>query len=311
MKILITCPPMLNGIDKLKHFFEEKGIELVLPKVVQVLSEDELIELVPKVDGWIIGDDPATERVFEAGVRGNLKAAVKWGVGVDNVDFKACEKLGIPISNTPLMFGNEVADMALAYLTGLARDSYRVDREVRKGNWIKPPGMSLDGKIVALVGIGDIGLAIARRLKAFGLKVNAYDPFTRLNATEANVNEILPFPEKLGEADFVILACALTTSSFHLINTESLALMKEGVIVINVSRGGLVDEDALIQALSSGKVKSAGLDVFEIEPLPADSKLRQFEQCIYGTHNGSNTKEAVVRASLRAIELIFGYLGVQ
>jgi len=311
MKILVTCPPMLNGINKFKHFFEEKGIELVLPKVVQVLSEDELIELVPKVDGWIIGDDPATERVFKAGVEGNLKAAVKWGVGVDNVDFKACEKLGIPISNTPLMFGNEVADMALAYLTGLARDSYRVDREVRKGNWIKPPGMSLDGKTVALVGIGDIGLAIARRLKAFGLKINAYDPFTRLNAKEANVDEILPFPEKLGEADFVILACALTASNFHLINAESLAKMKDGVIVINVSRGGLVDENALIEALGSGKVKSAGLDVFEVEPLPADSKLRQFEQCIYGTHNGSNTKEAVVRASLRAIELIFGYLGVQ
>jgi D-3-phosphoglycerate dehydrogenase len=126
MKILITCPPMLRGIDQLKHFFEDKGIELILPEVVQTLTEEQLIELVPQVEGWIIGDDPATERVFQAGVEGKLKAAVKWGVGVDNVDFKACEKLGIPISNTPRMFGNEVADMALAYFTGLARDSYRV-----------------------------------------------------------------------------------------------------------------------------------------------------------------------------------------
>jgi len=311
MKILITCPPMLRAINEFRHFFEEKNIELVLPEVVQVLSEEELIELVPKVDGWIIGDDPATERVFKAGIEGSLKAAVKWGVGVDNVDFKACEKLGIPISNTPRMFGNEVADMAIAYFTGLARDSYRVDREFRKGNWIKPPGMSLDSKTVALVGIGDIGLAIARRLKAFDVKINAYDPFSRLNASEANVDQVLPFPEKIGEADFVILACALTTSNFHLINAESIAKMKDGVIIINVSRGGLVDEDALVEALSSGKVKSAGLDVFEIEPLPADSKLRQFDQCIFGTHNGSNTKEAVIRASLKAIELIFGYLGVQ
>lgn len=302
---------MLRAIDQLRYLFEEKGIELITPNVVQVLTEDELVELVPTVDAWIIGDDPATERVFTAGKAGKLVAAVKWGVGVDNVDFKACEKLGIPISNTPRMFGNEVADMALAYFTGLARESYLVDREVRKGNWIKPPGMSLEGKTVALIGIGDIGLATARRLKAFDVKINAYDPFTKLTPAEANVDEILAFPDKLGDADFVILTCALTPSNYHLINKESIGLMKDGVIIINVSRGPLIDEAALTEALISGKVKSAGLDVFEVEPLPADSPLRQFEQCIFGTHNGSNTKEAVIRASLKAVDLLFGYLNIK
>ncbi|HVW97777.1 MAG TPA: phosphoglycerate dehydrogenase [Mucilaginibacter sp.] len=301
---------MLRAIDQLRHFFDEKGIELILPNVVQTLSEEELIDILPGVDAWIIGDDPATERVFAAGKAGKLRAAVKWGVGVDNVDFKACEKLGIPISNTPRMFGNEVADMALAYFTGLARESYRVDREVRKGNWIKPAGMSLDQKTVALVGTGDIGLATARRLKAFGVKINAYDPFTKLSAEEAGVDQFLSFPEKLGDADFVMLTCALTSANHHLINDDSISKMKDRVIVINVSRGGLIDEAALVKALESGKVKSAGLDVFETEPLPADSPLRQFEQCIFGTHNGSNTKEAVIRASLRAIEILFGYLEI-
>jgi len=301
---------MLKAIDQLRYLFEEKNIELVTPNVVQVLSEDELVELVPTVDAWIIGDDPATEKVFTAGKAGKLKAAVKWGVGVDNVDFKACEKLGIPISNTPRMFGNEVADMAIAYFTGLARESYLVDREVRKGNWIKPPGMSITGKTVALIGIGDIGLATARRLKGFDVKINAYDPFTKLTANEAGVDQILAFPEKLDEADFVIITCALTPANHHIINTGSIAKMKDGVIIINVSRGPLIDEVALIEALKSGKVKSAGLDVFEIEPLPADSPLRQFEQCIFGTHNGSNTKEAVIRASLKAIDLLFGYLKI-
>jgi D-3-phosphoglycerate dehydrogenase / 2-oxoglutarate reductase len=310
MKILVTCPPMLRAIDQFRHFFDEKNIELILPEVVQVLTEEELVNLVPNVDGWIIGDDPATERVFRAGVGGNLKAAVKWGVGVDNVDFKACEKLGIPISNTPGMFGNEVADMALAYFTGLARDSYRVDREVRKGHWIKPVGMSLENRTVALVGLGDIGLATARRLRGFGVKVIAYDPFTKLAPNEANVDEIMAFPEKLNEADFVLLTCALTPSSYHLINAGSIAQMKDGVIIINVSRGALINETALVDGLLSGKIKSAGLDVFDREPLPLDSPLRNFEQCIFGTHNGSNTREAVLRASLRAIELIFDYLKV-
>ncbi len=311
MKILITCPPMLRSINELKHFFEEKNIELMLPEVVQTLSEEELLKLVPQADGWIIGDDPATEKVFKAGIDGNLKAAVKWGVGVDNVDFKAAEKLGIPISNTPRMFGNEVADMAMGYFLGLARESYRVDREVRKGNWIKPPGVSLTNKTVALVGLGDIGLATARRLKGFDVKINAYDPFSKLSAKDANVDQILNFPEQIEAADFVILTCSLTPSSYHLINPESIAKMKDGVSIINVSRGGLIDENALVAALKSGKIKAAGLDVFEQEPLTTDNPLRQFEQCIFGTHNGSNTKEAVVRASLKAIELIFGYLNVK
>lgn len=302
---------MLRAIDQLRHYFEEKGLELVTPEVVQVLTEDELIELVPTVDAWIIGDDPATERVFTAGKNGKLKAAVKWGVGVDNVDFKACEKLGIPISNTPRMFGNEVADMAMAYFTGLTRDSYRVHQEVQKGNWIKPAGVSLDGKVVALIGLGDIGLATARRLNGFGVNINAYDPFTKLSKEEAGVEQILQFPDQIASADFVIITCALTPSSYHLINRDSLAAMKDGVYIINVSRGPLIDEGALVDALKMGKVRGAGLDVFEVEPLPADSPLRQFDQCIFGTHNGSNTKEAVLRASLKAIDLLFGYLDIK
>lgn len=302
---------MLGAIGQLRHYFEDKGLELVTPNVVQVLSEEELIELVPTVDAWIIGDDPATEKVFTAGKSGKLKAAVKWGVGVDNVDFKACEKLGIPISNTPRMFGNEVADMAIAYLTGLARDSYRVHQEVQNGNWIKPAGTSIDGKTVALIGLGDIGLATARRLKGFGVQINAYDPFSKLSAAEAGVDGIYTFPDKLDSADFVIVTCALTPSSYHLINKDSMAKMKDGVFIINVSRGSLINEAELIDALQSGKVKAAGLDVFEIEPLPSDSPLRQFKQCIFGTHNGSNTKEAVIRASLKAIEILFGYLDIK
>ena len=101
MKVLVTCPPMLKQIDLFRSIFEEKGIELLTPNVVQTLTEEELMEILPTVDGWIIGDDPATERVFTAGKNGKLKAAVKWGVGVDNVDFNACKKLGIPIINTP------------------------------------------------------------------------------------------------------------------------------------------------------------------------------------------------------------------
>ena len=137
MKVLVTCPPMLKQIEQFRSIFDQKNIELVTPNVVQTLTEEELMELLPEMDGWIIGDDPATERVFTEGKKGNLKAAVKWGVGVDNVDFEACKKLDIPIINTPNMFGAEVAGIAVNYVIGLARQTYVIDRGVRAGKMVK------------------------------------------------------------------------------------------------------------------------------------------------------------------------------
>ena len=132
-------------------------LEVTAPKVIQTLSVAELEDLVPQHDGWIIGDDPATRSVFEAGKRGDLRAAVKWGIGVDNVDFSACKDLNIPIINTPYMFGAEVADIAMGYVVGLARETFQIDRGVREGNWPKSNGISLSGKSVALIGYGDVG----------------------------------------------------------------------------------------------------------------------------------------------------------
>ncbi len=311
MKVLITCPPMLRRIEEFRHIFTAKNVELITPDVVQVLTEEELIELVPTVDAWIIGDDPATRRVFEAGIAGKLKVAVKWGVGVDNVDFAACKDLGIPISNTPQMFGGEVADLGMAYLLGLARESYFIDREVRKGNWVKPSGISIEGKTVAVIGLGDIGRATVKRLSGFDVTINAYDPFATCTATEVGAHSILSFPKRIEEADFIVLTCALTPSSRHMINKDSIALMKDGVRIVNVARGPLINENDLVAALQSGKVKSAALDVFEEEPLQTDNILRQFDQCIFGTHNGSNTIEGVRRASYKAIELLFGFLNIK
>jgi D-3-phosphoglycerate dehydrogenase len=135
-------------------------------------------------------------------------------------------------------------------------------------------------------------------------------PLHLLTAEEAGVNKILPFPSKIQEADFVIITCALTPSSLHLINEQSIALMKDGVYIVNVSRGKLIDEPALIAALESKKVKAAALDVFEEEPLPAGSHLRRFDQCIFGSHNGSNTVEGVKRATEKAISILFNYLNI-
>jgi len=298
---------MLGQIDLFRPTFAARGIEITCPRVVQTLSVEELCTLVPQHDGWIIGDDPATAAVLEAGVAGRLRAAVKWGIGVDNVDFAAAKRLGLPITNTPFMFGREVADVAMGYVVALARETFFIDREVRAGRWPKPVGISLAGKTGAVVGFGDIGRNVARRMLAADMNVIAYDPAYKpaagLEAVESAV-----WPQRVKEADFLVMACNLTASNRHMVDANSMAEMKTGVRVVNVARGPLIDESALIDALRAGKVHSAALDVMEVEPLPSDSPLRGFDRCIFGSHNSSNTVDAVVRASERAIELLFGML---
>lgn len=304
MKVLLTCPPMLGMMEKLRPLLRTDGIELTCPNVTQTLSVQELLSLVPEHDGWIIGDDPANREVLAAGRAGRLRAAVKWGVGVDNVDFQACRDLGIRIVNTPGMFGNEVADVALGYVIALARETFAIDRGVRDGGWPKPRGISLAGKRAALIGFGDIGRNIAPRLRACGMELNVYDP----GATADMQQTLRAWPEGLQECHFLIVACALTASSRHMVDSDALSRAMRGVRIVNVSRGPIIDEAALIEALASGQVHSAALDVFEVEPLPMSSPLRSHPYCVFGSHNASNTADAVERTSLLAWDRLLSFL---
>lgn len=308
MKVLVTCPPMLGMIEEFRPIFEKRGVEVTPAKVVQTLSEEELCELLPEFDGWIIGDDPATRRVFEAGKAGKLKAAVKWGIGVDNVDFIACQDLGIPITNCPNMFGAEVAEVGMSYIVALAREIFTIDRGVREGKWPKPRGLSLAGRTLGLVGFGDIGRNLARRALASDMKIVAYDPFYK-GDVPAGV-EFAKWPNRIEEADFLAFTCSLNKTNTHMLNASVLEKCKQGVRITNVARGPLIDEQALTKAFQAGKVHSIALDVFEVEPLPMDSPLRGMANTIFGSHNGSNTVDGVRRCSYFAIDTLLGYLGV-
>lgn len=310
-KILVTCPPMLRMIDEFRPIFAKAGVDITTPDVVQTLTVAELKELVPQHDGWIIGDDPATREVFEAGQKGRLKAAVKWGIGVDNVDFAACKDLGIPIINTPNMFGGEVADVAMSYVLALARETFLIDRGIRAGGWPKPRGISTSGRTIGIIGMGDIGRNTAKRALAHDMNVIAWDPGFETAPEGIPTVKMAKWPERIGECDFLVFTCSLNDKNRHMLNAATLSQAKNGVRVVNVARGPLIKEVDLIAAIESGKVYSAALDVFEVEPLPMDSPLRGFERCILGSHNGSNTSDGVIRASHRAIELLFGFLGVK
>ena len=294
---------MIRAINSLKDEFARRGAEVVCPDFRQTLSISELLQMVPEHDGWIIGDDPATAEVFRAGKNGRLRAAVKWGAGTDNVDFAGAAECGFGVVNTPGTFGEEVSDVAVAYVIGLARDLFLVDREVRNGRWPKPRGTSLQGKTVGVVGYGHIGRATVRKLNALGMDVVVYDPV--VSAASVDGAALAQWPERVGELGFLVLACALTEKNRHMLDPGAFDRMRHGVRIINVSRGGLIDQAALRQALDSGRVAGAALEVFEEEPPLSDDSLLRHPHCIFGSHNSSNTSEAVFRTSITAITLLF------
>jgi D-3-phosphoglycerate dehydrogenase len=202
-----------------------------------------------------------------------------------------------------MMFGGEVADIAMSYVVALARETYVIHTGVTAGQWPKPRGISLAGRTMGLVGFGDIGRNVARRARAADMKVIAYDPYYEPADGLSGVEPCV-WPERVADCDFLVFTCALNDGNFHMLSKEVLSRAKSGVRVVNVARGGLIDESALIDALASGKVHSAALDVFEVEPLGMDSPLRSYPRNVFGSHNGSNTSDAVIRASEQAVSIL-------
>jgi D-3-phosphoglycerate dehydrogenase / 2-oxoglutarate reductase len=309
-RILITCRQMQNCIDEFRPRLAERQLELVLPEIVQQPSEEDLIEIIGGFDGMIAGDDPLSARVLEHAKR--MRIISKWGVGIDGIDLDAARTLGIPVLNTPGVFGGEVADLALGYVVMLARQLHRIDASVKAGGWFKYEGRSLDGKVLGIAGFGSIGQAVAARGKGFGMRILAHDISDAASAAAQELGvEMLSRDELFQQSDFLVLCSPLTPQTRHMAGESTLSLMQPGSYLINVGRGPLVDELALVRALESGRVEAAALDVFEQEPLPPDSGLRRFEQCVFGSHNASNTREGVLRTSARAVENLMQGLGEQ
>lgn len=312
-KVLITCHHLQRHFEALRPRYEALGVQSVLPRINgQHLDAEAMREAIVGVDAIIAGDDQIDASVLEAGKAAGLKAVIKWGIGTDSIDKAKAAKLGIPVYNTPGMFANEVADLAFSLLLNVVRKTHVMHHSIKHGGWLKVQGRSLAGMVTGIVGLGSIGLAIMRRAAAFGMKPIGYDVraiapeiLTEQGVAQVDLNQLLV------TSDVVVLACELTLQNRHLLSAEAFGRMKDGVYVINVSRGPLIDEKALCAALESGKVAGAGLDVFEAEPLPMESELRRFESCVFSTHNGSNTIEAVGRVNDMASDILFHVLGLK
>lgn len=306
-RVLVSCVQMQRELHKYEAEFAARDIELVVPEVVQQLTEPELLEIMPGIDGVIVGDDMFTAAVLEASPR--LKILSKWGIGTDCIDKEAAARLGIPVTNTPGVFGDEVADVATCFVLMLARGLHRVDAAVRAGTWLKVEGESLRGKVMGVVGLGSIGRAVAVRGAALGMEVTGSDPWDASLAAAAAIGvRTAGFDDVVAAADYLVICTPLTEQTRHLVDAKVLAAMKPGSKLVNVARGPIVDEAALVEALVSGHLSGAALDVFEVEPLPADSPLMTMENVVLGAHNGSNAKEAVERTSALAVQNLFAHL---
>jgi len=289
-KVLISAPYMQPVVDRFRGIFDEHGIEIVIPEVRERLSESELLSLIGEIDGVICGDDHFTEKVLQAAPR--LKVISKWGTGVDSIDAEACVRLGVLLCNKPNAFTEPVADSVLGYILCFARQLPWMDTDLKSGIWTKRPCRALNECTLGVIGVGNIGKAVVQRANAFGMQLVVND-VAPLSAKFVGTDlQITDKETVLREADFVSLNCDLNPTSYHLLGEREFSLMKETAVVINMARGPLIDEVALITALQNRHIAGAALDVYEQEPLPKDSPLRRMDNVLLAPHNSNSSPTA-------------------
>jgi D-3-phosphoglycerate dehydrogenase len=290
-KVMISAPYMQPEIDRFREVFYQHDIELLMPPVKERMEEDELLDWIKDADGVICGDDRFTEKVLQSARK--LKVISKWGTGIDSIDVESCRRLNITVCNTPNAFSEPVADSVIGYMLCFARKLPCMDKEMHKGVWHKIPGYSLRESTLGIIGVGNVGKAVARRAVCFGMKLIGNDPAGMPNdfLVETRI-QMLPKDELLRQADFVSLNCDLNPTSYHLIDEKALCLMKPTAVIINTARGPIIEEPSLVKALENKLIFGAALDVFEHEPLSMDSPLCKMENVMMAPHNANSSPEA-------------------
>ena len=309
--VLFTAPYMIPFVDRFKPVFDKYNIDLLIPDVHERMEESELLKYAGQFDGAICGDDRYTAHVIEA-CAPRLKVISKWGTGVDSIDAEACSRYEIKLCRTLNAFTLPVADTVLGYILAFARRQPWMDGAMKSGKWEKIPGKSLSECTLGVIGLGNIGKAVTRRARSFGMKVYGADiiDIDHIFVAETGI-EMTSLESLLSNSDFVSVNCDLNSTSYHLINSDTLALMKRNAVLINTARGPLVDEEALIEALQAQRLAGAALDVFEHEPLPLDSPLMKMDNVLLAPHNSNSSPAAWERVHWSTIKNLFEGLGLE
>ncbi|MBA7516932.1 Hydroxypyruvate reductase [subsurface metagenome] len=293
MKVLVSDAIAEQGVEILKN----AGFEVVQKTG---LSPEELVKAIPDFDGIIVRSaTKVTKEVIEAG--NNLKVIGRAGIGLDNIDLEKAKEKGIKVINTPTATSISVAELALGMMFCAARRIPQASISTKNSKWEKKKfkGFELYGKKLGIIGIGRIGSEMAKRAKILGMEIIAYDPYVKTS----DYANIVDLDTLLKESDYISLHIPKTNETEHILDKTAFDKMKQGVVIINCARGGVVDENALYDAINDGKVRIACVDVFESEPAK-DNKLFNLDQVIVTPHIGAQTKEGQTRAGTQVAELV-------
>lgn len=299
-KVFVADPVSQTGVEALA----EGGVVEVVVKTG--LKEEELIKIIPEFHGLVVrSQTKVTPAVFAAAK--NLRVVGRAGVGIDNVDVEAATKHGVIVMNAP--GGNTIstAEHAFSLMLATARYIPQADASMKAGKWDRKKfeGVELHGKTIAILGMGRIGTEVARRAIAFGMKVLAYDPYISASKAKSLQVEVMDkVDDILPQADFITVHMPLTEETRHMIGAKQLPLLKKGVRIVNCARGGLIDEDVLAEGLKSGQIGGAALDVFEVEPLPAEWPHRDVPNLVLTPHLGASTAEAQELVGIEIAEAV-------
>jgi D-3-phosphoglycerate dehydrogenase / 2-oxoglutarate reductase len=302
VRLLVTDPISEEGMEILSRDAD------VQVDMRSNLTQEELVSVIKDYDGIIIrSGTQVTAEVIDAGV--NMKVVGRAGVGVDNVDLDYATRKGILVMNTPAANILSAAEHTMAMMLSLARKIVWADSSLKSGRWERKKftGIELSGKTLGIVGIGRVGGEVAKRAKAFQMRLVGFDPFiSPENAVKVGVR-LLPLERVLEEADIITVHAPLTPGTRHLIGREELKLLKPTAMILNCARGGIVEEEALYEALRERRIAGAALDVFENEP-PVGSKLLELDNIVVTPHLGASTREAQEKVSLEMAEHVKMFL---
>lgn len=309
--VLVSAPYLVPVFSRFQAEFDAAGVAAVVANVRERLSESDLRRYAGQIDGAVCGDDRFTAKILEAAAP-RLKVISKWGSGVDSIDRQAAARVGVQVFNTPGAFTDAVADTVLGYMLAFARQIPWLDAQMKAGRWAKLPGRALQECTLGVVGVGRIGKGVLRRARAFGMELVGYDIVEVDRSFLDQVGAaMVPLQDLLGRADFVSLNCDLNPTSRGLIDRLALARMKPSAVLINTARGPIIDEKALVEALRGERLAGAALDVFEEEPLPKDSPLRQMGNVLLAPHNANSSPSAWERVHRATLANLFVGLGLR
>lgn len=301
-RVLVT-PHLLRRQDgPYADILTAAGLEVVYPPGdIDTVKAGQLEPLLEGVDAVLASTELMSREILE---RSRLRVIARMGVGYDAIDVTAASNLNIAVTITPGVLEESVAEHTIALLLGLTRDVIGRDREVREGRWLRKPQPRMAGKTFGIVGLGRIGKAVVPRVKGLGMQAIAFDPFADQAFAATHEVRMVSLEELLATADVVSLHSPCTADTTHLINAETLAKMKPTAILINTSRGPLVDEGALAAALSAGHLYGAALDVFKVEPLPLTSPLLAAPRLLLASHMAGLDIESTIGMSSLAAQCI-------